>query len=352
MQLACAQGRDRPAARSFPSRALRLDALERRSRAGSARRRRASAVRADASLSFANEDVAGSASGSYSYGGDGPGRDRSQCAAVARQRPATCTATCRSPRSWASRAATGWSARSAAGQSSDARLRLLGDLRDFPFVDPAKGQFQRRGAGARGDARVRAGLAARRRHSTASCCSSATAWRSPAARARILGASVSNVHVAIAQLGAPGAELHGRGQCRGAHARSSSTTSATARCAGMIGGYTDAMSATRQRAAAAQARPAAAGARRHPGGGRVPFYRQQRAFSMPRLPPLERASGTISLHASAPSRSARLRGRMFGGPVALNGVASRGGDLSVDGTRLVLPLLASSRCWASPGKAY
>ena len=28
------------------------------------------------------------------------------------------------------------------GQASDARLRLKGDLRDFPFTDPAKGQFQ------------------------------------------------------------------------------------------------------------------------------------------------------------------------------------------------------------------
>jgi uncharacterized protein YhdP len=29
-----------------------------------------------------------------------------------------------------------------AGQASDVRLRLKGDLREFPFVDPARGQFQ------------------------------------------------------------------------------------------------------------------------------------------------------------------------------------------------------------------
>ena len=81
-----------------------------------------------------------------------------------------------------------------AGQASDVRVRLRGDLREFPFADPSRGEFQRHGP-----------------RSSAACCSYAEGWprieniegelavrarphgRSPGAAARILGAALANV---------------------------------------------------------------------------------------------------------------------------------------------------------------
>jgi len=94
-----------------------------------------------AGLTYANADLAGTASGSYAWQGEGPGvidlsaqLSRADGKATARYLPLTTVMGAR-VREWVANAVL-------AGQASDARLRLKGDLRDFPFVDPAKGQFQ------------------------------------------------------------------------------------------------------------------------------------------------------------------------------------------------------------------
>ena len=92
-------------------------------------------------LSFANDDLAGTANGTYAWNGDGPGvidltaqLSRADGKSTSKYLPL--------PRLMGERA-RGWVADAVlAGQSSDARLRLKGDLRDFPFVDPQKGLFQ------------------------------------------------------------------------------------------------------------------------------------------------------------------------------------------------------------------
>jgi uncharacterized protein (TIGR02099 family) len=92
-----------------------------------------------AGLQFANADVAGSASGSYAYTGAGPGvvdltaqLQRADASALERYLP---HATRPNARAWLVRAIRG-------GRSADVRLRLLGDLRHFPFTDPQLGQFE------------------------------------------------------------------------------------------------------------------------------------------------------------------------------------------------------------------
>ena len=92
-------------------------------------------------LSFANEDLAGTAYGSHVWTGDGPGvvdltaqLSRADGKSTAKYLPLSSLMGART-RDWVAAAVL-------AGQSSDARLRLKGDLRDFPFIDPAKGQFQ------------------------------------------------------------------------------------------------------------------------------------------------------------------------------------------------------------------
>jgi uncharacterized protein (TIGR02099 family) len=93
------------------------------------------------SLKFANEDLAGSASGSYDFSGDGPGSidlfaqlERADARGLNRYlpRPGVMGEITRK-----------WLVDSIqAGKSSDTRLRLRGDLRDFPFADPRQGQFE------------------------------------------------------------------------------------------------------------------------------------------------------------------------------------------------------------------
>jgi uncharacterized protein (TIGR02099 family) len=89
-------------------------------------------------LAFAAPDAAGEASGSYRLQGDGAGiidltasLSRAQGAAVWRYMPLVVSA---DARNWLKRGIVG-------GTASDAHLILKGDLRDFPFRDPAKGQF-------------------------------------------------------------------------------------------------------------------------------------------------------------------------------------------------------------------
>lgn len=91
-------------------------------------------------LNFANEDMAGAAEGTYEWGDEGPGRadvtvrlSRASGRTTARYLPLAGIMGERT-REWGAGAIV-------AGQLSDARMRLKGDLRDFPFVDPAKGQF-------------------------------------------------------------------------------------------------------------------------------------------------------------------------------------------------------------------
>ncbi len=94
-----------------------------------------------ASLSFANEDLAGTAYGAYAWSGEGPGvidltahLSRADGKNTSKYLPRSSLMGARS-RDWVAASVL-------AGQSSEARLRLKGDLRDFPFLDPAKGQFQ------------------------------------------------------------------------------------------------------------------------------------------------------------------------------------------------------------------
>ncbi len=94
-----------------------------------------------ASLSFANPDLAGSAFGAYRWTGEGPGvldlsaqLSRADGRRTAKYLPLS---------SIMGPATRGWlSGAVVAGNVKDARLRVKGDLRDFPFTDPAKGQFQ------------------------------------------------------------------------------------------------------------------------------------------------------------------------------------------------------------------
>jgi len=93
------------------------------------------------SLSFANAHASGNLFGNYARRDEGPGvidlsavLSRADGTALARYLPQPPLLK-EELRNWLARAIL-------AGESSDVRVRLRGDLRQFPFTDPASGQFQ------------------------------------------------------------------------------------------------------------------------------------------------------------------------------------------------------------------
>jgi uncharacterized protein (TIGR02099 family) len=94
-----------------------------------------------ASLSFANEDASGNIFGNYAWHGEGPGS--LDLSAVLNRADGRHTAKYlphpgimgEKVREWVANAVL-------AGEATDVRARVRGDLRQFPFTDPASGQFQ------------------------------------------------------------------------------------------------------------------------------------------------------------------------------------------------------------------
>lgn len=93
-----------------------------------------------ATLTFTNADLSGNAFGSYVYSGDGPGTldlsavlNRADAKNLAHYLPLGAIMG-EKPREWLVKGIL-------AGQASDVQVRLQGDLRRFPFTDPASGQF-------------------------------------------------------------------------------------------------------------------------------------------------------------------------------------------------------------------
>ncbi len=125
----------------FEQEAIGFDALQARvewSLGAPAASRRPLSVRVPR-LAFANADAAGSASGQWRSGGKGHGvleldgrLDRAQASRTHRYLPLQLPP---EVRRWVRTAVT-------AGSSNDVRVKLRGDLEDFPFEDPAAGHFE------------------------------------------------------------------------------------------------------------------------------------------------------------------------------------------------------------------
>ena len=306
----------------FPEPRIRLDSLE-----GEVRWERTPAAGVSvrlSGLSYANEDFAGSAFGSYLYTGEGPGVidldaqfSRVNARHLHRYLPLTTIMGERS-RAWLVGAIR-------SGKSNDARLRLLGDLRDFPFVDPAKGQFRIQAQVREATLEVAQGWP-QVEDIEGELVFERNRMEIAGRRARILGASVSGVRVSIAQLGKPGAELQIQGSAEGRTAEFLDYIHQSP-VRGMIGGFTDGTSASgsgrlRLKLVLPLARLDASQVE-----GEYRFIGNTVHLDA-RLPPLERANGTIAFTERSLSIS-EASGRIFGGPIVLNGAARRGGDLTV-----------------------
>lgn len=150
-------------------------------------------------LSFNNRDATGTASGHYRSGVDGPGEidlaarlARADGAAVWRYMPLVVN---RDVHDWLRASITG-------GRAEEARLRLKGDLKDFPFADGKSGIFQVTAKFSGADLRYAKGWPGID-NITGDLLFEGARMRIRAQRGRIFGVGVANVAAEIPNLLAP-----------------------------------------------------------------------------------------------------------------------------------------------------
>ena len=308
--------------RVFPERRIALDSLS-----GQVGWERTAEERVNVrigNLAFANEHAAGTAFGSYAFTGEGPGvvdlsaqLGRADGKFTAKYLPLS-TIMGERTREWLARAIQ-------SGQSSDTRLRLRGDLRDFPFTDVSKGQFE-----------VTAKISKAR-------LEYASGW--PAIEdiegdllfenekmevvghsGRILGARIANVRVAIPSLLDPEKMLRISGSADGP-TQEFLKYIAQSPVRGYIDGATEGMSAMGQGKLSLKLDLPLGETGRFRTQGEFRFSGNTLTLDS-RLPPLERSAAMVSFTES------RLdihngSGQLFGGPLAITGGTQKEGGLLV-----------------------
>ncbi|OFW37408.1 MAG: TIGR02099 family protein [Acidobacteria bacterium RIFCSPLOWO2_12_FULL_67_14b] len=285
-----------------------------------------------ASLAYANEDLAGTAQGSYRYTGEGPGRiDLSAQLARADGRHSARYLPLSSIMGAATRE---WLAASIqGGQSTDVRFRLQGDLRDFPYVDPAKGQFlvtAKISGGvleyARGWPRIEAIegelLFERDRMEIAGRAGG------------ILGAKIANTRVGIPSLLSDRTMLLVSGQAEGPTAEFLKYIQESPVRA-MIDGFSDGMTADGRGRLQLKLELPIDDLAKSKVAGEYRFANNTVTLE-PRLPPVEHASGRIAFTESTLAVH-ETRGQLFGGPVTITGGSrpASGVDVVAEGSATV-----------------
>jgi len=162
------------------------------------------------SITFTNADLSGNAFGSYAYSGEGPGSldvsavlNRADAKSLPHYLPLGALMGDRT-RQWLVQGIL-------AGEASDVQVRLQGDLRDFPFNDPARGQFVVK-------ARVEHGLLnyaegwPRIEEIDAELAFAGSRIEIIGKSGRILGTTLHEVKVGIADLFAPKVLVNGQAQ--------------------------------------------------------------------------------------------------------------------------------------------
>jgi uncharacterized protein (TIGR02099 family) len=272
------------------------------------------------SLGFSNAHLSGNAFGAYAYTGSGPGTidlsaqlNRADGAQIARYLPLP-EIMGKATRDWLAGGIV-------SGQASDVRLRLRGELRDFPFTDPAKGQFLI-------SARVEKGV-----------LNYANGWprlydidgellferdriEFVGRRGTLLGAQLANVRVSIPSLVAHAPLVVISGQADGATGDFLKFIDATP-VKRMIGGFTGPMSAIGKGKLRVKLELPSTNLAATKVAGEYEFANNSVTLR-PQLPPVERATGKLTFTESTFTLN-DVRGRLFGGPLALSGGSRPGG---------------------------
>jgi uncharacterized protein (TIGR02099 family) len=278
------------------------------------------------SLTFSNQHLSGNARGTYTAAAKGPGTidlaaqfNRADGAHLDRYLP--------HPHLMGGEAVRAWLTRSVlAGRSGDVRVRLRGDLSDFPFRDPARGEFSVAARLERGILRFAEGWP-RIENIQGELVFERDGMRIAARSASIEGIALSKVEARIARFGDPQPALTVTGQAEGAtesflqFIRASPVRQRTAE-------FTDPLSASgRGTLHLALDIPLKEPARTRV-AGEYRFTGNDVAVHAS-LPPIERASGRLHFTESS-VRLADVQGRLFGGPVALAGATQPEGGARID----------------------
>ena len=285
-----------------------------------------------ANLAFSNPDLAGTAYGTYAHTGQGPGTidlsahlSRADAKQVPRYMP---LALSEKLRSWLDNAIV-------AGSSNDVRLRLRGDLRDFPFINPALGQFQV-------TAKVHKGILdyvdgwPRMEDIDADLLFERDKVEIVGRKGRIYGAALSGVRVSIPHLN--GGVINISGQADGPTADFLRYTQQSP-VRRMISGFTDAMQATGRGQLKLKLDLPLGDLAKTKVAGQYQFAANNVVVDA-RLPQIERATGRVEFTENALAVR-DVRGALFGGQVALGGgtrpeggvLVTARGDATVAGTR-------------------
>src|SRR3989449_467322 len=272
------------------------------------------------SLNFSNAQLSGNASGAYTYTGSGRGTidlsaqlNRADGAQVARYLPLP-EIMGKATRDWLA-------AGIVSGQASDVRLRLRGELRDFPFADPAQGQFLV-------SARVEKGV-----------LNYANGWplvydidgellferdrmEIVGRRGTLLGAQLANVRVGIPSLVARERLVVISGQADGNTGDFLKFIDATP-VKRMTGGFTEQMSALGKGRLHLKLELPIGNLAATKLAGEDQFANNSLTLH-PQLPPVEHATGKVGFTESTLAVN-DVRGRLFGGPLAVSGGSRPGG---------------------------
>ncbi len=277
-----------------------------------------------ASLSFANPHLEGKASGTYRWPGEGRGSidldaalRRAEGSQVARYLPV---------RELIGQPLHDYLAAAIVeGKASDVRFKLKGDLRDFPFVDPAKGEF-------RVSARVEKGVLEyvpgwpRITDIDAELLFEREKMEIVGRSATVLGAKLANVHVGIANLAARPALISVSGQADGPTQEFLRFVEGSP-VRRMIGGFSDGMKAEGR----GKLRLKLEIPLDDPTHTRVAGDYELAANTVnvrAGVPPIERASGHVAFTESS-VRFQDVKARFLGGPVSIGGGSKAGAGVEV-----------------------
>ena len=267
------------------------------------------------SVTFSNAHFSGNAHGTYASAPGGPGSidlsaqfNRADAAHLARYLPHARLMGGEATRDWLTRSVL-------AGYSGDVRVRIRGDLAEFPFADPARGEFMVSARIERGvldyaqgwprieDIQGDLQFERRRMHIMGR-------------KGRIQGVELAKVEVGIPVLGAPESRLQVSGEAHGATADFLSFIQASP-VRRMSTGLTDAMSASGYGKLDLKLElPLKDPAKTRVDGGYE--FTENDVHVHAQLPPIERAGGNLRFTDSSVTLNG-VRGRLFGGSVALSG---------------------------------
>ena len=275
------------------------------------------------SLAFANADLAGSSSGSYSRAGENSGRvdlsgqlTRADGTQLARYLPHA-SLMGEATRQWLLGAIL-------AGRASDVRLRLRGNLRDFPFRDPASGQFQVTAQVDEGVLEYARGWP-RIENIRAELLFERDRMEIVGRSGSILGARLANVRVSIPQMVRGGTRLAVAGEADGPSGEFLKFVSASPLRA-KTGALTETLSATGRARLRLRLELPLADLDASKVAGEVEFAGNLALH--PELPRLERAAGRLTF-TEAGFALHDVRARALGGPVAIRGGTRPGGEVEV-----------------------